>query len=87
MMDAVKEGDVGTTQPVESLSIEPLAQHVTPEKEVATVPTVPKKEDAKGLLHEREDTKGIVTAQLGQPRPNSANHRTIASKGCCVSPL
>ncbi len=68
MMDAVKEDDVGTTQPVESLSIEPLAQHGTPEKEVGTVHTVPRSSYTKKRTP-RASTRP-TSAQLGQPSDN-----------------
>ena len=77
MMKAVNEGDVGTPHPVESRSIEPLAQHVTPEKEVATVPTVPKKRGRQGPLTRKRGHQGNrhgptrpTSAKLGQPSDN-----------------
>ena len=73
MMKAVNEGDVGTPHPVESRSIEPLAQHVTPEKEVATVPTVPKKKRTPRASNTKERTPRESSrpnsANLGQTRP------------------
>ena len=73
MMKAVNEGDVGTPHPVESRSIEPLAHHVTPEKEVATVPNVPKKKRTPRASNTKERTPRESSrpnsANLGQTRP------------------
>ena len=68
MMDAVKEDDVGTTQPVESLPIELLAQDVTPEKEVATVHTVPRSSYTR-----KRTPRASARPTVGQLRPKGAS--------------